>query len=152
MKKLIIATLLIAGISSFAQDKKETEKRPDRAQMGKLTPEERNQLILKKMTLKLDLNAKQLEQMKQVLAEQSVKSEAMRAEFKENKRKSKEEMLVLKNKMLDEQIAMKSKMKTILTPEQFEKWNVQKEKQHNQLIQHSKHRRDHHLKNDAPKE
>jgi protein CpxP len=32
----------------------------------------------------------------------------------------------MKNKRLDEQIAMKAKMKTILSPEQFEKWNALK--------------------------
>lgn len=131
MKKLIIATLLVVGMTSFAQDKKEMEKRPNRAEMEKFTPEQRNQLMLKKMTLELDLNAKQQEQMKQIIAEQTTKREAMKSSRKANQEKpTSEEVFAMKNKMLDEQIAMKNKMKAILSPEQFEKWDAMKEKQH----------------------
>ncbi|WP_052257169.1 hypothetical protein [Flavobacterium sp. AED] len=131
MKKLIIAALLVVGMSSFAQDKKEMEKRPRRDEMEKFTPEQRNQLMLKKMTLDLDLNAKQQEQMKQIIAEQSTKREAMRTARKANQEKpTSDELFAMKNKMLDEQIVMKNKMKSILSPEQFEKWDAMKEKQH----------------------
>jgi Spy/CpxP family protein refolding chaperone len=130
MKKLIIAALLVVGLSAFAQDK-EMGKSPDRAPMEKLTPEQHNELMLKKMTLDLDLNAKQQEQMKKIIAEQSVKREAMRAARKANQEKpTTDERFTMKSKMLDEQIAMKNKMKNILTPEQFEKWNAMKDKQH----------------------
>ncbi|MFV8327261.1 hypothetical protein [Flavobacterium sp. ZS1P14] len=131
MKKLIIAVLLAVGLSAFAQDKKEMEKRPDRAEMEKLTPEQRNQLMLKKMTLDLDLNAKQQTEMKQIIGERSAKREAMRAARKANQEKpTADALFAMKNKMLDEQIAMKNKMKTILSPEQFEKWNAMKDRQH----------------------
>ncbi len=63
MKKLIIAALLVVGMTSFAQDKKEMGTRHDRAEMEKFTPEQRNQLMLKKMTLELDLNASQQKEM-----------------------------------------------------------------------------------------
>ena len=126
MKKLIIAALLVVGISAFAQDRKD---RPARADMEKLTPEQRNELMLKKMTLDLDLNAKQQEQMKEVIAEQTAKREAMRAERKANQEKNTGENFDMITKMMDEQIAMKNKMKGILTAEQFEKWNAEKEKQ-----------------------
>ena len=127
MKRLFIAALLIVGLSSFAQDKKEIEKKGNRSPMEQFTPEQRNQLALKKMTLELDLNAKQQEQMKQIIAEQSAKREAMKASRKENKQKpTSDELFAMKNKRLDEQIAMKAKMKTILSPEQFEKWNAMK--------------------------
>jgi len=129
MKKLIIITLLIVGMSSFAQNRKE---RPERYMMEKLSPEQRNQLMLKKMTLELDLNAKQQKQVEQIIAEKSAKREAMRAERKAKKEDGKmptaDERFVMKNRMLDEQIAMKAKMKNILSPEQFEKWNSLKEK------------------------
>jgi hypothetical protein len=129
MKKLIIAALLVVGISAFAQDKKEMEKGSRRDEMEKFTPEQRNQLMLKKMTLDLDLNAKQQEQMKQIIAEQSTKREAMRAERKANQEKNSDEHFDRRSKMMDEQIAMKNKMKSILSPEQFEKWDAMKEKQ-----------------------
>ena len=94
------------------------------------------------MTLDLDLNAKQQEQMKQIIAEQSSKREAMKAKQKENKQKpTADELFAMKNKMLDEQIVMKNKMKTILSPEQFEKWNSMKEKHQEKRRHHSGERK-----------
>lgn len=45
MKKLFIAALLVVGMTSFAQERK---GRPERSEMEQLTPEQRNQLHLKK--------------------------------------------------------------------------------------------------------
>lgn len=133
MKKLIIVALLVVGITAFAQNRKEMENRPDRSKMEKFSPEQRTQLMIKKLTLELDLNAKQQEQVKQIMAEQGLKREAMRAERKtkreEVQKRNADEQFAMKNKMLDEQIEMKNKMKTILSPEQFEKWSNLKEKQ-----------------------
>ena len=132
MKKLIIAALLVVGISAFAQDRKEIGNRPNKPEMEKMSPEQRTELMVKKMTLDLDLNAKQQEQVKQIIAEQGAKREAMRAERmakKEDETKQKsQDQFAMKNKMLDEQIVVQNKMKSILTPAQFEKWNSQKEK------------------------
>ncbi len=132
MKKLIIAAFLVVGISAFAQDRKEMGNRPDRSEMGKMSPEQRTQLMVKKMTLDLDLNVKQQDQVKQIFAEQVAKREAMRADRmakKEDETKQKsQDQFAMKNKMLDEQIAMQDKMKKILSPEQFQKWDTQKEK------------------------
>jgi hypothetical protein len=131
MKKLIIAALLVVGISVFAQDRKEMRNKHDGSGMEKISPEQRNQLMLKKMTLDLDLNAKQQEQVKQIIAEKSSKREAMKVERmakkEDEKRPTSDERFEMKNKMLDEQIAMQNKMKTILSPEQFEKWKSMKE-------------------------
>jgi hypothetical protein len=137
MKKLILAALLAVSVSTFAQCKKEMEKKchtekhsPDERNVGmeKLSSEQRTQLMVKKMTLELDLNAKQQEQVKQIIAEQMVKREAMRAEQmdkkEEDKKRTADQIFVIKNKILDEQIAMKNKMKTILSPEQLEKWKA----------------------------
>jgi Spy/CpxP family protein refolding chaperone len=127
MKKLIIAALLVVGITAFAQNRKEMGNRPDKSKMEKFSPEQRTQLMVKKLTLDLDLNAKQQEQVKQIIAEQGLKRESMRAERmakkEDKKRPTADEQFAMKNQMLDDQIAMKNKMKTILTPEQFEKWN-----------------------------
>jgi len=132
MKKLIIAVVLVVGMTAFSQNRKEMGKRSDMPNMEKLSPEQRNQLMLKKMTLELDLNAKQQEQVGQIIAEQSAKREAMRTERMARKESSEkptaDERFAMKNKMLDEQIIMKNKMKNILSPEQFEKWNNLKEK------------------------
>lgn len=144
MKKLIIAALLVVGMSAFAQDKKEMGTRHDRAEMEKFTPEQRNQLMLKKMTLELDLNASQQKEMSIVIAKNSAKMEARMKEMKSNKdsntKPTSDEMFARKNRMLDEQIAMKERMKKILNPEQFKKWENMKEKRHhgmkNRMMRH----------------
>lgn len=139
MKNLFIAALLLVGLSSFAQDRKE---RPSREQMEKFTPEQRNQLMVKKMTLDLDLNSKQQEQVAQIIKEQSAKREAMKANQKANQEKpSSDEHFAMKNKMLDEQIAMKAKMKSILSAEQFAKWETMKEKHEGRRGDMREHRR-----------
>lgn len=133
-KKLIIATLLVVGLTAFAQGGKQMENKPERGQMEKMSPEQRNQLMLKKMTLKLDLNAKQQEQVKQIIAEQSAKRDTMKTERmarKQNDEKpTADERFAMQSKMLDNQIAMQNKMKNILTQEQFKDWKSMKEKFH----------------------
>ena len=134
MKKLIVAALLVVGIAAFAQDRKEMGNRPDRRpEMEKLSPEQRSQLMVKKMTLELDLNAKQQEQFRKIIAEKTAKWEGMKAEHKakkedEKKRPTADEQFTMKMKMLDEQISMQNNMKSILSPEQFERWRNLKEK------------------------
>ena len=144
MKKLIIAALLVVGMTSFAQDKKQMG-RHHRDEMEKFTPEQRNQLMLKKMTLELNLNASQQKEMSKIIAENSAKREARMKEMKANADSStkptSDEMFARKNRMLDEQIAMKETMKKILNPEQFKKWEDMKGKRHhgmkNRMMRHN---------------
>ncbi|EIA08843.1 hypothetical protein [Flavobacterium frigoris] len=139
MKKLIIAALLVVGMTSFAQQGNKTDKRQGRAEMEKFTPEQRNELMLKKMTLELDLSSKQQAQMKSVIAEKSAKREAMMEARKENKEKmTSDQRFAMKSKMMDEQIAMKAKMKSILSAEQFEKWDAMKAKHHKKRGMHQR--------------
>ncbi|MET0760558.1 MAG: hypothetical protein ABWZ56_09070 [Flavobacterium sp.] len=127
MKRLIVAALLIVGITSFAQESKE---KPQRTQMEQLNPEQRNQLRLKRLTLDLDLDASQQKEMSKIIAEQSAKREAAMAERKAikdaGKKLTPDERFAKQNKMLDEKIAMKARMKKILNAEQFEKWDKMK--------------------------
>jgi Spy/CpxP family protein refolding chaperone len=125
MKKVFIAALLIIGIASYAQNRRE---RPSRDQIGQMTPEQRSQIQLKKMTLDLDLNTSQQEQIGKILAEQSAKREAMRGVRKAKMEVAKADRFEMRNKMLDEQIEMKNKMKGILSPEQYTKWETLREK------------------------
>jgi len=131
MKKLIAVALLFVGMTGFAQEKISKEDRKgQRAEMTKLSPEQRNQLRLKELTLELDLTASQQKEMAKIIAEQDVKRDAMKAEMKAKKEAGKkpttDEIFVMKNKMLDEKIAMKEKVKKVLTPEQVEKWEKMK--------------------------
>jgi len=71
MKKLIVAALLVVGLSTFAQvEKKEREgKEP----MEKRDPGERAEKALKRMTKVLKLTDAQQKQMKVLIAEQEAK-------------------------------------------------------------------------------
>ena len=118
MKKLILAIALVATTLTFAQDRK--------ARGEKLTPEQQTELQVKRMTLELDLDEKQQKEIKTILVEQSKKRETKLAEMKTKKEKGEkptaDERFAMKNEMLDNQIAMKARMKKILKPEQFTKW------------------------------
>jgi len=86
MKKLIVAALLVVGLTTYAQ-----EKEGRKAGKEKLTTEQKVNLQVKKMTKDLDLNEKQTEkeavsvEMKKILtAEQYAKWEKNREEKIEN--------------------------------------------------------------------
>lgn len=129
MKKLFLAALLVVGLTTFAQEQNE---RPKRAGMENLTPEQKNQMHLKRLTSELDLNAKQQIEVGKIIAEQGMKKEAMKAKHQamkaDQKRPTDEERAAFKKQMLDDKNAMNDKMKAILTPEQFEKWKTIREK------------------------
>lgn len=132
MKKFAtIALLAIISVSSYAQEKKDRPRRHDGHQMEKFTPEQRNELMLKKMTLELDLNASQQKEMGKIIAEKTAKREAHLKDRKAKTEKpTSDEIFKMKSKMLDEQIAMNAKMKKLLSPEQFKKWDELKKHHH----------------------
>ena len=125
MKKLIIAALLVIGFSSFAQDQNQQDKKSNKSKKEKLSPEQRSQAQLDKLTTELKLDAKQQEQIKPIIAEQTAKREAMRAERMASNVKPKElssgEREAGKQKRKEEKMAMDNKLKAILSPEQFKK-------------------------------
>ena len=118
MKKMILAIALVATTLTFAQERK--------ARGEKLTPEQQTELQVKRMTLELDLDEKQQKEIKTILVEQSKKREtkvaAMKAKKEKGEKPTADERFAMKNEMLDNQIAMKARMKKILKPEQFTKW------------------------------
>lgn len=125
MKKVLIAVLLVVGMTTFAQEK--------RAQKEKLTSEQQTELQVKKMKLDLNLNDKQSIEVKKLVAEQVKKREAKRAEHEAKKadgtKPTANEIFKMRNEMLDEQIAMKLEMKKVLNAEQFAKWEkIQEER------------------------
>ena len=136
MKKLALIVLLAVGLSAQAQEKKDNTlatgeksgvKKEQREQM---TPEQKNQLRLKKLTLDLNLTPAQQKQIGALLSEQSEKREKMKAERKASKEKAveltAEERFERKNKMLDEEKALKDKVQKILDADQFKKWEEMK--------------------------
>lgn len=123
MKKLIIAALLVIGISSFAQETQPEKKSNKGQQKEKMSPEQRNQALLDKMTTELKLDASQQEQIKPIIAEQTAKLQAMRDQRMANNAKelTSEERKALMQKRNEEKAATDAKLKAILTPEQFKK-------------------------------
>jgi Spy/CpxP family protein refolding chaperone len=115
MKKLIIAALLVVGVSSFAQDN------TDRPQRSNMTPEQRSEQRIARMTKDLNLDAKQQEQLKQLYAEQAKAREAQRANATDKKDQGRENMEAQRK-------ATEEKMAAILTPEQLTKWKASQDK------------------------
>lgn len=128
MKKLFVTAVLLVGFLTSAQEMKvqKGDRKARTENREKLTPEQQAELQVKKMTLELDLNAKQQAEIKKIALEQAKKREAKKTEWKANKEAgkslSKDEKFAMKNQMLDNQIAHKSEMKKILTSEQYAKW------------------------------
>lgn len=129
MKKLFIAALLFVGVASFAQD---ADQKPAREPREKLTPEQRNEKHLQKLTTDLNLDAHQQVQVKQILAEKSAKAEKLKAERKDRKdsnvKPTAAEREAFKTQMIAEKDANDTKMKAILNADQYKKWtSIQEE-------------------------
>ncbi|MGL2988386.1 hypothetical protein ACSVH5_12425 [Flavobacterium sp. RSSA_27] len=136
MKKVIMAALLVVSLSCVAQQKKE---RPNRNEMEKMTPEQRQEKHLNKLTKDLNLDSKQKEEVKKLLAEQGTKAadfKAKRDAIKDDQTpESAKERKELAKKMKAEKEAMDAKMKSILTPEQFTKWEKDRETQKEKMLE-----------------
>lgn len=110
MKKLIVATMLVVGISTFAQ----VEKKENDAEelIEKVSPEKKVEMVLKRMTKQLKLNEAQQKEMKVIITEQ----EAKRAEGNFNPSK-------------EDRMAMNEKITKILNPDQKATWDkIQEER------------------------
>ena len=114
MKKLLITAILLVSMAGFAQVKKEGSRRPQKANMEKLTPEERSEKRIAKMTKELSLDSKQQEKIRGVFKDEADANEKQRAEMKKKKEQTQEKM--------------NSKLKSILTPEQLTKMESNKTK------------------------
>lgn len=145
MKKTFLTLLLIGTLSgAYAQEKETASVKPQRERMS---PEQRNQLQLKRMTANLDLTASQQKEMAVIIADENAKREAKRAEMKANKEAKKEltadERFKLENEKLDAQIEHKAKIKKVLNKEQFEKWEENHDKRRDKM---QRMKRAHHQK------
>ncbi|NBL64395.1 hypothetical protein GV828_04160 [Flavobacterium sp. NST-5] len=124
MKKMMIAALLMIGMTSFAQEKTLGEKRarPEREhlpQRDKLSPEERNKKQLEKITSELNLTDAQQKEVAKLMAENKAKREA-----KKEDRQAK--MKLMKAEREKEMEANDAKMKKILTADQYAKYQTLK--------------------------
>ncbi|RWX03846.1 hypothetical protein [Flavobacterium cerinum] len=126
MKTWILAVVIMIGITVHAQTKKEHKEA--------LTPEQRVELRVKKLTLALDLTNKQQKEMKVLLLSKETERqqviEKLKSENKAKKELTADERFAIKNNALDKKIEMKEEMKKILTKEQIEKLDKISERQY----------------------
>lgn len=127
MKTWILALAMMMGITVCAQEKRE-----------QLKPEQRAELHVKKLTLDLDLTKEQQDDLKKFLTDKNKENEGYRSRREEGKKMSADERFALRNKMLDNKIAMKSKMKQLLRPEQFSKWESMKTERMQKITKRNK--------------
>lgn len=142
MKKLLIAALLFVGMVSFAQDADQSSK----PQREKMSPEQRNDKQLKKLTSELNLDANQQTQVKQFLADRSAKAqsfkEARQAKKDSNMKPTAEEKAAFRKQMKDEVDANDAKMKSILNTDQYTKWKAIQEENKEKFKEKRKERRE----------
>ncbi len=128
MKKLFVLALLLVGTTIIAQER---NRKHQGNEMEQFTPEQKSQLMLKKMTLELDLTEAQQKEMSAIISDNVAKKEAHKTEMKAKKEKgvkpTNDERFAMHMKMLDEQIAAKKSMQKILNAKQFDKWTSLKE-------------------------
>ena len=119
MKKLVVAAFFVVGMTTFAQERMGENN-------DKLTPEQRVNLQVKKLTKELNLSDKQAQDIKEIVIKEIEQREARKAEIQarkaEKKKMDSEEMNARKVKFEEEKTQAEERMKKILTPEQFSKW------------------------------
>ena len=131
MRTILSVLVLLISFSAVGQPPHEGQKGEKRMEkMKKMTPEQQATLWSKKMTLELDLNESQQEQVHALILNKVNKQKERRAN-RPKERPSDTEIYQMKVNQLDEKIAMKKAMKSILTPAQFEIWEKKtKKKEH----------------------
>ncbi|GLB50803.1 DUF4890 domain-containing protein [Neptunitalea lumnitzerae] len=160
MKKLLVLAAILVTSAGIAQT--EFKGRGDREHRGQhqprfermmddYTPEQMATLKTKKMTLALDLTEKQQKELLKINTEVAKKHKAKFEEIKAKREEAKakgetpqrptsEERFAMQNARLDEQIAMRTKMKSLLTDEQYKKWSEMKESRKDKMKEHFKGR------------
>lgn len=138
MKNLALAAMASVAftLSGIAQERKQDEK---------MSPEQRNELHLKKMAIDLDLNENQQKEMAKIIAEQSANRENRQKEMEANKASGKklspDDRFKMKGEMLDKQKAHKDKIRKLLNEKQFEKWEQMQQKRQHKMHEKRKDRR-----------
>ncbi len=136
MKNLLLAVILSLGISTYAQQNQERQKK---------SPEERTEKQIENLTKDLALNQKQIGQVKQLLFDQEKKREELKASFKarrtEGAKPTVEERAEMKKIIQENQNTLKSSMKTILTADQYVKWEQKLEERKEKMMERMGDRR-----------
>ena len=126
MRTLILIAVAFVSFQAVAQDK--TERKNKAEHMKNMSAEDQATIMTKKLTLALDLTKEQQSQVKDIMLEQAnYRKQKMTARSqvksaKEVTSETKASRVEEINARLDRKIDMKKKMKSILTSEQYEKW------------------------------
>lgn len=140
MKKVIIILALTFSCASFCQ-----EKSGENENAEKKSPAERVEKQLKKMSKDLNLDQKQVATLRELLSNQAKKREEKLIAFQTKKAEgttlSKEEKKALVSDVKQNQEEMKGKMKEVLNPEQYLKWEQDQEEKREKMIEKIKERR-----------
>ena len=145
MKKIVVIALSLFTLISVAQEKRKhkTEQKNGTELRKQMTPNDIADLKSKKLTLKLDLTDAQQKKvhaliLNQVKARKALKNERKAKDGEKKEKPSKDDIVKMQNRRLDQQIAMKRKMKTILTAEQYAKFEKIKPRKNKKRRKHSK--------------
>ncbi|MGJ8547843.1 hypothetical protein [Winogradskyella wichelsiae] len=133
MKKLAIIALALVTLNGFAQrkDKKNKNEETHSELRQDISAKDIAELQSKKLTLKLDLTDAQQAKVQKIILKQTEENHKLREERKaangEKKEKpSKDEIVEREIHRLDQKIEMKREMKTILSSEQYAKFEKMK--------------------------
>jgi len=136
MRKVVLALALMIGLNGFSQ------RRPQHHEMRgleKMTVEQVATLHTKKMTLALELNETQQEQIFKINVAQAEfrKAKMDQRPDKDKGQLSGDALFELQNERLDHQLAYQQQLKEILTIEQYEQW---KKTNHDRMKKRMTHR------------
>lgn len=124
--KTFVSILMMVIAVTFTANAQQNNNQKGAKNIPEFSVEQHTKLALKKMTLELDLNEQQQNQIKPLMLAQAtqrkVTIEKMKAARANKQKSSADELFAMKNQQLDNQIAMKTKMKELLTNEQYEKF------------------------------
>lgn len=133
MKKLLVIALALFTLTGVAQEKRKhkTDRKDSFELRRQMTPSEVADLKAKRMTLRFELTDAQQKKVHAIVLNQAKVNKGLRKDRKvvdgEKKEKpSKDEFVKMQNHRLDQQIEMKREMKTILTAEQYAKFEKTK--------------------------
>jgi hypothetical protein len=139
MKKLILVAFLLVGLTSFAQEREGKSERKER-----LSPEQKEAFLLKRLTKELDLNADQQVKVKAVIATESKKRQelmdARKAKRESGQKPTEQEKADMKKSLQTEQDAFDANLKGVLTSDQYTKWQKIKEDRKEKIREKMKER------------
>jgi protein CpxP len=123
MKKLLVMALMCVGMTAFAQEKME-----GRGGREGMDPAKRAEMQVQKMQKDLGLNDSQVGKLKTVLTQQAQAREAKRAEMEKSRAAGQKptdaQRDEMRANMQEERNQLDQQLKSILTPEQYTKWQT----------------------------